>query len=520
MEVAKFTNKPFDGDSKYKIMLLIKDSGFKVDKIKQYYMPHIIKQGFKADEVLAVSLTFDGVKRIIASEGKEYVENNVYPIADRTEVKVLLVADAQYFKLITGKTMGEADQNYVYCSHPEFSHLRVIPIISFMSFFANPLAKQKVYLNFEALSYAYDNVPLQETKGKIKNLSNPVTTKQITKALKKLNKHKKLTIDIEAFSLFFPEAGIATISFSQSIEHSTAFYVDYMPKAIWKKHYAHMPILAEYPEVGAVRIYNIKVKRILLDFFLTNRSRYIYHNANYDAKIIIYNVFMKSDISSIKGLISGLEHMTDKSEDTYILTYLALNTCTRMPLDLKSNTVEHMGNYGIEVKDITIHTPEKILFYNAQDTVATFYLYIKYVNIPKQQDQMYLYWQVYLAMQVTTIQMELMGMGMDLNKVNKLYYSMTLIIQKQKELIMGLPIVGYFVYTEYVRNWMLKLQSTVSLTPSTKTIRGLTKFNLNSPVQLSRFLFDFLKLPVLDKTQKGKPSIKNKTIDKLLKILE
>ena len=519
MNIHKFTNKPFTKKSSFKLAILIKDSGFNPQKISKHYMSHIVNAGFKKKDVLALSLEYNGAKRVIAKEAKEYLENNIYPICKQRGVKVLMVADAQYFKFITNQVMKDISQNYTQCIHKDYIGFTVIPVVNYMSFFANPLAADTVYLNFGALYNAYYDLPMHIEKGIVKNLELPQKPKDIKKALKAINKFKKLTVDIEGFSLFFVDAGIATISFSQDDKSSTAFYCDYMPKKVWKKYYRKFPVITEYPDVKAVRINNVIVREILYDFFITNSSRYIYHNSNYDAKNIIYAVFMKEDISNIKKLIKGLSAMLDNHEDTYILCYLALNSVSTVHLDLKSNTEEFMGNYGIDVKDITVHTPEKILGYNAQDTIATYHLYEKYKGIPKLYNQLYLYWGIYTPLQITTIQMELMGMGMKISRVHALYNKMSNIIENQRETIIGLPIVGVFLWKEVIAAWIKKLKETKQLTPSITKIDKEVGFNLNSNPQLSRFLFDFLKLPVLEKTPKGKPSMKGKVIDKLIKVL-
>ena len=82
------------------------------------------------------------------------------------------------------------------------------------------------------------------------------------------------------------------------------------------------------------------------------KGKLTYHNANFDIKILIYELFMNGMLDQA-GMIKGIKQLTKNFDDTKLIIYLATNSCAGNTLGLKPNAHEYAGNYAEEdVKDI------------------------------------------------------------------------------------------------------------------------------------------------------------------------
>ena len=123
---------------------------------------------------------------------------------------------------------------------------------------------------------------------------------------------------------------------------------------------------------------NPKIKELLKEFFLNYKGKKIFHNASFDTMFLIYHCFMKN-LEDWNGMLEGLHCIFNNLEDTKIIAYLALNTCTTTSLSLKDLSHEYTGDYAqSDIDDCSKIPMERLLPYNVTDTCATWYVYDKY----------------------------------------------------------------------------------------------------------------------------------------------
>src|SRR5690606_9561852 len=150
----------------------------------------------------------------------------------------------------------------------------------------------------------------------------PETLEAIEAALEKLHQYPYLSADIEGFSLQFNETGIASIGFAWDQHNGVSFLVDYLPKEKAKGMFDLLQVDEEIPEhIHGVRINNVTVKKALLKFLMTYKGRIRWHNASFDIRSIIAELWMK-DLKDIEGTLEGLECLTKNFDDTKIIAYL------------------------------------------------------------------------------------------------------------------------------------------------------------------------------------------------------
>ena len=151
-------------------------------------------------------------------------------------------------------------------------------------------------------------------------------------------------------------------------------------------------VRAENAKIYSISITEVKNKntitflykpwmKIQLKAFLKDKH-IIYHNALFDLKILITNLFMNSN-KDLHGMRDGIIWLKEnvKIDDTMLMVYHCNNNTQGNELGLKFNALKYTGVYAINVTDIAealdngILTEEQILKYNAIDTLATALLY-------------------------------------------------------------------------------------------------------------------------------------------------
>ena len=137
------------------------------------------------------------------------------------------------------------------------------------------------------------------------------------------------------------------------------------------KPVGHAKIIMEYKKP------NPTIKRMLRQFFIKYKGKLIFHNATYDIKVQILNLFMEH-ATDYKGMLYGLEIMTRHFDDTKVIAFLALNTTAEISLGLKELAHEYAGNYAQEdINDIRLIPYAELLEYNLVDCLSTWYVYDK-----------------------------------------------------------------------------------------------------------------------------------------------
>lgn len=482
---------------------------FDKSKLKINYV-NPLKQMGMVDDVVAV--TIEVGKTTPMSMVKECLAK-LLPSLDSIGTKVLYCTDGTYFKALTKKAKAEPYSGYVLpCAIKGYEHFSVVLGLNYQQLIYNPELQGKLDISLLALHNFLKGTYTEPGIGIIHSAYYPKTYEEIRLALRMLLEKPELTCDIEAFSLRFEQAGIGTISFAWDEHNGIAFPVDYFelsPELVGSDgHYGKQQD-------------NKPVKELLKQFFEEYKGNIkgttTFHNASYDVKVLIYELWMKNMLDN-EGLLTGLDIMCENMNDTKIIAYLAYNSTAGNVLRLKALAHEFAGNYAVDdIHDIRLIPLPKLLEYNLVDSLSTFYIkkrdYPKMVN-DKQED---LYKGLMLDSLKLLIQVELSGMPIDMDKVNETDEELKALSQTYIDVINNSWIIKD-KFTPYLQTKMMNLANS-KLKTKQHTIEKFSDvtFNPNSGPQLQELLYTILGLPVLDYTDTKQPATGADTLKKLTK---
>lgn len=457
----------------------------KNDILKAYIEPF----GIDPEDVLILDLhQTEGRKKTLAAEMKAYIEQELVEVLTECQVQHLIVADADYFKTLTKQAQAEKNLGYVMpCS--AFGPWEAIYVPNFRQIFFDPdKIRAKIKQGIEALVTHRSGAYKAPGAGILHFAAYPTDPAEIEQWLDKLLSYDTLSADIEAFSLKHHTAGIGTISFAWNQNEGIAFPVD----------------LSSDPE---------RVRAALKKFFEAYQGRIMWHRIAYDVYVLIYQLFMEH-ILDTEGLLKGLEIMLRKWHCTKLIAYLALNSCAGNKLGLKDLAQEFAGNYAVdEIADITKIPLLELLQYNLVDSLCTWYVYNKHWPQLVADDQQDIYENLFQPATWDIIQMQLTGMPVNMKRVQEVRAIMDADEATAVASIQSSPVIQRFVYEleeKHIRKRnasLKKKQIAFGDEPQ--------EFNPNSAPQLQMLLYEFLKLPVLSKTDSGLPSTDGDTIKAL-----
>lgn len=495
----------FEKNSSYKIALLIKESGL----IKQNIIDHYLENSsIPRNDIIAFSLDYNSNNKAPASLCRAYLDNLLKGL-EKLGVKLLIVADSTYFKILTGVRKVDTSHGYVKnCTIKGYENFKVILSVNHQTLFYNPDAKKLIDLSIHTVEKWITNTYSIIGSNIIHSAKYPKHLEDIKETLNSLHNYPILACDIETTSLSFNGTKISTISFAWDEHNGVAITV----ANLFERHVLTTnPATITFHVIPFSAVPGIEV--LLYEFFKNYKGILIFHNANFDLKIIINTLFMKSNLDQ-EGLIEGIETFRGKVEDTKIIKYLATNSCTGNDLKLKTSTHEFAGDYGIDVEDITKTPIEELLEYNLKDSLCTFYLYKKYRKQLIQDKQESIYQDIFLPSIFTILQMELTGIPIDMTKVYTLedeliaekLLSLTYILnnKKVKEYVKYLRLKAFVTKN---KEWKRKQEpleyfDTIDFLPT-------------SNKQVRELLYTRLKLPILDKTKTKLSAVGNATLSKL-----
>ena len=481
----------FQDRPEYPVALLIKDKSLKKNELQEYYLKPLNLHNVDTDQIVAVSLRYDDPKKVKASTQKEYLEE-LLPELVGLGTKTLLVCDPHYFKTLTKQRKAEPHIGYVLpCAIVGYEDLQVTYAPNYQSLFYSPENQGKLDLALSALANHLEGKYVALGEGIIHSATYPIKLYDIEVALQELHAHPQLTCDIETFSLKFHKAGVGTIAFAWDQHNGIAFRVD---------------TASDDP--------NKEVRQLLLEFFEQYQGNLIFHNANFDVKVLVYQLFM-DDLLDERGKQYGIDVMTRKFHDTKLITYLATNSTTGNKLSLKDQAHAFAGNYAQEdIKDITLIPEDKLLEYNLVDCLATWYVFDRHFVTMIEDDQLDVYESIFKPSVQVILQMELTGMPINMKAVAA--------ARKELEEV-TFTTMAYFENSPVIQEFNCLLQeqaqtkANAKLKTKVKPIEDFADvmFNPNSAPQLQQFWYDFLDYPVIDKTDKGAPAVGAKTLIKL-----
>lgn len=416
------------------------------------------------------------------------------------DCKVIVTNNGNYFKSLTGATKVEA---YIGTSMDcKATDAKVIFVPAIGSVLYSPNKYEKLLdIAMTTIKSHLNNKSTDTVKKVLKNYHRPVTYKGIKKALSKLSKiETPVTIDVEAYSLDHPTAGLGTIAFGLNQHTAIAIPVDHNDSYKNRKKT------------------NRKVRALLKEFFIKAKDqKHIYHNISYDAKILIYSLFMES-ISDRKGMFEGIKYVMNNWEDTQIISYLCFNSTDRPDLSLKYQALEYAGNWATlvadDINDIRKLDSETLCYYNAIDCGATYFVYEKNLPILISENQYDVYENIFKPSQEELIKAQLTGICIDRDRV--------LEVQKELTTLTADIETKMNTFTEVIElNEELRETRLAKENSKRKLQKGLESipdwiFNPGSDNHVRKLLYDRFQVPPERFTDTKQPATNAKALNTVL----
>jgi DNA polymerase-1 len=512
----------FQKANTYGIAILVKETTFNKSELRFNYVDPLVKRGLAEQEMIAFTLKYNPDGKAPATLIKEYL-CNLLSALDGLGVKHLYIADANYFKVLTGQAKAEPHYGYVLpCKLKGYEHMSVVLGLNYQQLIYNPSLQQKLDLSLHALASSVSGNYQDIGANIIHSAQYPETLSEIAAALQSLHQYSDLTCDIEGFSLAFNEAGIGTIAFAWDKHNGIAFACDYTE--VWNADGSHhKEATVDIAAFAGFQRINHPVREMLLSFFMSYQGSITFHNAPYDVKAIIYALWMQNLLDT-KGLLHGLDVMTQRLHDTKIIAYLATNSTAGNVLGLKSLAHEFAGNWAKDdIKDIRkIHLKE-LLEYNLIDALSTHYVKEKFWPVMVRDNQLDLYQSLMLPSLKLIMQIELTGMPMSRTKVQEVKRELWTIQEMYKAFIETNPVIDslnlllqHSAWDKDYESRKAKAKNPGKILPKNLAAFNDTRFNPNSGPQLQRLLYEQMGLPVLDLTDTKQPATGAETIEKLI----
>jgi DNA polymerase-1 len=490
----------------YDVAILIKESHFDQAKMKEYYVNPLVSQGIEAKQVIAFDLPYD--KKKVSSQCIKAYLKQLLPVLQKYGVKYIYCADAEYFKTLAKQVKADSHIGYTFnCGVVGFEYMQVMLGVNYGVLMYNPNYAPKLDLSINTLVSVMNNNYQELGTDIIQYACYPKTNEEIQAFLDGLHKHPALTCDIEAFSLNLFKAGIGSIAFAWNKNEGGAFLIDYTET--YSLSCNDTPLCYGYNKPNQV------IKRMLRQFFIKYKGKLIFHNATYDIKVQILNLFMEH-ATDYRGMLYGLDVMTRHFDDTKVIAFLALNTTAEISLSLKELAHEYAGNYAQEdINDIRLIPYAELLEYNLVDCLSTWYVYDKYYPQMLRDNQKEIYDTIMKPSLKILIQMELVGMPIDLNRVNEVEAEL---LGLQSKYLNQLKNASCVLACENT----IKLKALTAINAKLKTKQhGMDKvadivFNPNSGNHLIDLLYTVMALPVIDYTATKQPATGADTLEKLI----
>jgi len=441
-------------------VILIKEDAINDIELQNHYLHLLAKEGIAKNSVLVLPLLYNTSTKIIAKTAKAYLDKLIGKIPE--SASKLIIADSNYFKFITKKLkVSDHYGSIILGEYTGYEKYQCVYVPNYKSLFKQPDNSRLIDIGLKTIAGNKQNLVIHSQEYGFQYGSD-------RELLDSLYQYPVLATDIETTGLSL-EAEVVSISFA------------------WSKH------------DGIAIDLSITGIHYLKEFLETYKGRLIFHNGLFDAKILIRSLWMESP-TDYAGMLKGLSYFKN-FDDTMVLTYLAKNSTTAISLKLKDVALEYVGNYALELENITKYSKKEILKYNLIDALATFYVWEKYYDEIQSRP----YREIFHPSLPTLLKMMLVGLPMDSNRVDEVHSILKAKAKVLNEQIQENKHVKDF--TKILQEETCKIANS-KLKKLVKTVDDFSdvQFNPSSHIQLGSLLFEHLELPVLDKTKKGAPS--------------
>lgn len=478
----------------FKMLVILPYSALKQKGVLDNYIKPF---NLNEKEVLFLGFETGGKKTIPAAELKQIVED-IDSCVKMFSISTVYVAESTIFKKLAG--VKKSTEYIGIATKSKDKSFDLVYGINYQRLFYEPTLINDLQRSF--------NVAIAVSEGRHFDVLPPDLVSKVTRlkdyfemkaVLNKLMLEPHLALDIEGFSLKFYECGLGTFSLAPSKEEAYAFTCDY------------------YEENDVTYREPCYTTRTLLRDFLRNYKGTIrYHNMSFDAKILIYVLFMNEDLNNLEGLLEGLEVLTQNFDDTKIITYLATNSTSGNELSLKRQSQEFAGNYGLgdAIKDILKIKEDTLLNYNGIDTLSTNFVYEKHWPTLIADNQLEIYNTIFKPSIKLFLQAELTGIPISMEHVEIAEKTLLDAKKVQYDIIFNNKYVQQLIP-------MIQQDKTDAHNAKLKTkVIDISQYanvtyNPNSDKQTAVLLFELGKLDYEDTTPTGLPSLSK---DSLIKI--
>ena len=491
----------FEKNDTYEVALLVKDFALASKNLHKHYYEPLVEKGVASNSIIAFSL--DGSRKT-AKPQKEYLYQ-ILPSLDKLQVKYLFVMDASYFKVLTGVKNTSCVYGSTYpCTIQGYGHMQVILGVNYQVFVHDPKQKDKLDLSIVALAEAVTGLlikkPMVFTERKY--FTRSTEPREINEALEFLLDQPELAIDIEDVSLNVMHTVVGTISFSWNTETAYVFAVasDFADKG---------SSIVTDDDYYKNLIYKLRT------FFSVYEGNKIFHKANYDIKVLIYNLFMKRDPLNYEQMMIGIDKLVNNFDDTKLIAYLATNSTARNELGLKILALPFAGDYGKDdINDITKIPLMELMEYNSIDTVSTFWVKEQYMPIVVQDNQLDIYETIFKPSMKDIVQMELVGVPLNMDRVKEVATILEKDIADTNKALLDNKYVKILINQLREQEFDKKHEEWKSKTEPLSYFNYVT-YNPNSDNQNRQLLYDVIGLPEINFTKGGKPSCDGDTLKDL-----
>lgn len=419
-------------------------------------------------------------------------------VAKEENLSMLIVCIGSMFKYLTKTSLNSKLGVAMQSDIPELKGVDIYGAFSPNSFVVDPNVPVKAEVVLKSITERLRGIDSSKSihGERLVQFIEDRDMHQFMERLSMLHTKGVLAVDIETFSLKFVDAGLGSISFGYDYPEGNSYtlLVDCSDTLSHKEK--------QY------------IRAALKQFFIDYRGVLVFHNASFDVTVLIYELFM-SEIGDMEGLHQGIKTMCRLYDDTLVIGYVATNNTYQNELGLKKLAFPYTGNYAEDVTDITKLDKQALALYNATDVSATLYVYDVYTKKMVEDRQEIVYEELLKPSVTYCIEMQLTGLPIDLTEVKKVEKELTELQRGYKEEVIGSEYMGKAIkllqkMEADARNSKLK---TKRIEPSEVVI----EFNPSSSKQVAVLLYESAKLPILDITPGGSPSVGAPILSRLSK---
>lgn len=417
------------------------------------------------------------------ASGKKPTKKQVMPhieelleYCDTKGIDKLLVANAEYFKILSGQKSLEESIGYTFSVQQEgYGHITVLPMLNAVVVNAQPQKKKLLDKAIETASAVINGTYTKPEEHSFESYKLVDSVEDAREAISTLLEHKQLACDIETTGLRVGESEILTIAFAWDMYNAITF-----------------PTHNNYTEDAD------KIVSLIKDFLKEYTGKLIFHNASFDVKQLVYCWFMQ-DFSNTEGMYEGLATLDmGKVHDTMLMAYAELNSTERPQLGLKVLAKDFMGEWAEDTKDCSVVPLDALALYNARDVAATMYLYNKY----RHQEESRVYTEILQPSLEYLIHEMLNGIPISMEKVEEALEKTTEVIEEASAVIEK---DQYVKQAEAILAELLCIKYNKTHVGQKESWEFSPKFNPGSSTQLRILLFDVMGFEPIEFTDTGAP---------------